>query len=460
MADLKKALVVGGLPRFIIDTVTPKTMRHGVSVGWHWSIDKEVGNTIPSGCDLVLFFRELVPNATALAKALAHQAKKAGIPFISTERKALVFTSDLQKFGFNLLSSHDMKAAQETVLATNVVATLKKVAPTQPLAGASMPGWLMGALISQNPVELTKEQETELFEISKQSRIQLLVNVTPELAGRWIDEETGRNTRNRNLVQSRVDQHQLILKRGEYVLTHQGAAFGKDGVLQDGQHRLWAIFLSGVTAPMNVLFGQEEGAMRVLDSGKKRLAHENRKIFTGDAASKQKIEIASIFHALLSGSANHDALTEGLSEEYISSFKDSIEWGSMLPSKRLYGTSVIRGALTFAWKTDPAKIQEFAEQVIEGVNVQRGSPAFALRRVLESNTNKNTQAARRELAVKTLRTCLGYLNGETMARIFCTEEVVSFFAKAHGLSLEGSGYRIPRPGDLTARQAAALESRS
>ncbi len=76
--------------------------------------------------------------------------------------------------------------------------------------------------------------------------------VTPELADLWL---TKHNNINRNLSQSTVDSYALDMKNGRWALTHQGIAFDTDGNLQDGQHRLWAIVLSGVTLQMNVARG-------------------------------------------------------------------------------------------------------------------------------------------------------------------------------------------------------------
>lgn len=64
-----------------------------------------------------------------------------------------------------------------------------------------------------------------------------IIDVTPAVAKEWL----GRNSKNRPLRKSHVANLAAAFKRGEYVMTHQGVAFGSDGELIDGQRRLSAI---------------------------------------------------------------------------------------------------------------------------------------------------------------------------------------------------------------------------
>jgi hypothetical protein len=77
-----------------------------------------------------------------------------------------------------------------------------------------------------------------------------VVKVTPAMARQWLK----RNSNNRPIRPSHVENLRLAFERGEYVLTHQGVAFSDDGVLIDGQHRLTAISLlpDGMSFPMLV----------------------------------------------------------------------------------------------------------------------------------------------------------------------------------------------------------------
>lgn len=72
------------------------------------------------------------------------------------------------------------------------------------------------------------------------------MKVTPEMATKWLEN----NGSNRPLRKSLVDYIVKEFAQGKWSLTHQGIAIAKNGVLLDGQHRLYAIVQSGLTVEM------------------------------------------------------------------------------------------------------------------------------------------------------------------------------------------------------------------
>src|SRR6185503_17546608 len=62
------------------------------------------------------------------------------------------------------------------------------------------------------------------------------------------------------------------MRRGEWMVTHQGIAFDTRGVLVDGQHRLAAIIEADVPVELTVFTDVGEGTFDVLDIGKRRSA--------------------------------------------------------------------------------------------------------------------------------------------------------------------------------------------
>lgn len=92
--------------------------------------------------------------------------------------------------------------------------------------------------------------------------------VTPGKAARWLEA----NTANRPISKSVVRGFAEAMKRGEWLVTHQGIAFDVDGVLIDGQHRLAAVVEADVPVDLTVFTEVAEGAFDVLDTGKRRNA--------------------------------------------------------------------------------------------------------------------------------------------------------------------------------------------
>jgi hypothetical protein len=94
-------------------------------------------------------------------------------------------------------------------------------------------------------------------------RIQL---VTPAMAQRWLEG----NVDNRNLREPRVLGHSQVLQRGEWELTGDALVFDEDDTLLNGQHRLSAVVVTGISARFLILRGVPSKAQEVMDTGLSR----------------------------------------------------------------------------------------------------------------------------------------------------------------------------------------------
>lgn len=90
--------------------------------------------------------------------------------------------------------------------------------------------------------------------------------ITPQMARDYLVFNGG----NRAVRQRWVDYLAHCIKRGEWVVTHQGIAFSRDGRLLDGQHRLLAIIKADAPAPLMVTRGWDASAFEFIDNGKAR----------------------------------------------------------------------------------------------------------------------------------------------------------------------------------------------
>lgn len=119
--------------------------------------------------------------------------------------------------------------------------------------------------------------------------------ITPEIAKEYLSH----NTANRNLRGRILETMVRDMKGGNWKLTHQGIAFDSKGNLVDGQHRLTAIALSGVTVQMMVTRNVDDDAIMNIDTGAGRTVCDALKIIatkTGedDPAIRHKGVIAAI----------------------------------------------------------------------------------------------------------------------------------------------------------------------
>lgn len=93
------------------------------------------------------------------------------------------------------------------------------------------------------------------------------VLVTPDLAANWLS----RNKRNRPMLSLRVAFYVHQLETGQWNMANpQPIIFDTDGLLDDGQHRLEAVILSGCATWFRVVWDAPPSVRPVLDTGKSR----------------------------------------------------------------------------------------------------------------------------------------------------------------------------------------------
>jgi hypothetical protein len=92
------------------------------------------------------------------------------------------------------------------------------------------------------------------------------IQVTPAMAEKFLENQAP----NRTLNNADVERYIRDMKSGRWRITGEPIKFDKRGRLMDGQHRLWACFLSGVTITVLSVTELEEDVMPLLDSGHSR----------------------------------------------------------------------------------------------------------------------------------------------------------------------------------------------
>lgn len=237
------------------------------------------------------------------------------------------------------------------------------------------------------------------------------VLVTPELAAKLLNL----NTANRPIRTAEVDLWKEVIERGAWHYTHQGIAIDSDGVLQDGQHRLSAVVKSGVSVTLQISVGMPPENFNAIDNGLRRTF--------GDVAFKfgflNPSKVGSVARMLLiyneypmrqfSSKVNNAEVAEFLSR----SFKGSelmvgekvhlavneaqTHWQYYRINTTAFATVVFK-----LWELlgeDDLKVNEFLEGLRSGANLSDEDSRLALRRVVQSPTNKSPRTATNHLAL-------------------------------------------------------------
>jgi hypothetical protein len=267
-----------------------------------------------------------------------------------------------------------------------------------------------------------------------------VVDVTPEMAAQWLENNCADN---RNLRRFVVEKYARDMEAGRWELTHQGIAFDKKGRVVDGQHRLSAVALSGVTVRMVVAFETEMTYGSQIDRGALRTVTDITKVGAKELAALRAI-------LCLAEGKNYTSRALSASEvpEAMERFREEMDWIRPFLNVRAAGVQpggAVLGAMAFAYPLDRDKISEFAQQVISGEMIGRGDPAYALRVWLASSAQAKEQRLR---AFATLGACRHALEGKTMASVPVAEKgyrIICARRRAHRLPNTPTTAEVPSP---------------
>ena len=261
----------------------------------------------------------------------------------------------------------------------------------------------------------------------------VLIDVTPALADAWLSRC---NSHNRKLVDAHVERLVREMKAGRWRLTHQGIAFSTNRVLLDGQHRLWAVFLSGVTVPMQVFFNEPAESLEVIDAVQ---ARSNDQIITlaGGLGIVGRKELATL-RAMITGLGSYTRMTAGEEAELLAQHREAIEFAhDVLPAARLRGaaTAITRAVLARAfYSADLGLLRHFADVLRSGMgdSIHDQPITLLLKFLIDTALGVRGHPEAREKYGKTERALQAYLAGERLGRLYaCTAEL---FPLPHGNS--------------------------
>jgi hypothetical protein len=118
-----------------------------------------------------------------------------------------------------------------------------------------------------------------------------IVRITAEIAREMLEK----NTKNRPLNKRHADRLKDAMIAGEWWMNGETIIFSAEGILLNGQHRLWAIVASGVSVDVLVVRGIDAEAFRTLDGVRTRRTGE----VLGMAGEVNASSLASCVQALL-----------------------------------------------------------------------------------------------------------------------------------------------------------------
>lgn len=239
--------------------------------------------------------------------------------------------------------------------------------------------------------------------------------VTPSQAARWLDND---NNRNRPVSDAVVQRYARDMKAGQWRLTHQGIAFDPQGVLLDGQHRLWAVVEADRAVEMHVWFNVPADGLMVIDGNRPRSLADHLRL-GGGMGEVTKDQLA-VLRAML-GRGRTFSLTSDEARTALLRHLQAVRFAlANLPagSGRGIAAADCRAVIARAWySNDQTQLARFCEVLRTSMaREDRDRGIILLRNLLAPGVDRDP-IRRRERYAKIERALMAFLTGEPLSRL-------------------------------------------
>lgn len=209
-----------------------------------------------------------------------------------------------------------------------------------------------------------------------------LEDVGPERAKEYLKH----NVNNRPVVHRRVQRYARKMTTGHWPFLGDPIHFSIDKVLMNGQHRLWAINMSGTTQKLSVVRGLPPEAQRYIDQGRARTAANQLSIEgipnASTAAALARISIVWENGDLIS--RKHDTPAIDDIADYVDVNSEKIQRAVELACRvrntvKVHSVGALAAAAYQILMIDEEAAKTFFSEFATGANLSEGHPVLTLR---------------------------------------------------------------------------------
>lgn len=246
-----------------------------------------------------------------------------------------------------------------------------------------------------------------------------IVTVTPEIAEGLLQ----RNTHNRSVVRSRVDQYAADMRRGNWAVNGEAIKIAHTGQILDGQHRILAILEADTAIQTLVITGLEPEAQETMDQGRPRQLCDVLKL-RGEAeyyalAAATKIVATYERHGTLFPDSFRRPPTIHESMRTLErnpDIRNSVRLAAKHKVRWVPYSSV--GALHYLFASvDEADADDFLLKLARGENITAASPIWVLReRLIRARSDRVPLTYKTKMAF-VIRAWNAYRNGDQLVRL-------------------------------------------
>lgn len=182
------------------------------------------------------------------------------------------------------------------------------------------------------------------------------VTITPELAA----ELLSLNTDNRSLRQKLIDEYAKAMKNGLWTINGDSITISKTGVILNGQHRLHAVIVSGVSIVQTITSGLEDNVFPTIDNGRARSAGDALAI-SGNKNANIMAGAVKVIMATKNRHLNKDVKTRRYSNPEVVNFVENLKNKDLLDECCSVGSKCYTRAKFFSASTYGAFTYLFSE---------------------------------------------------------------------------------------------------
>lgn len=219
-----------------------------------------------------------------------------------------------------------------------------------------------------------------------------IVWVTPDEALDWLENT---NTHNRTVSQVDVDKLAKAILRGEWQLNGDAIRFDRDGILLDGQHRLWAIVQAETPVQTCVVRGLDPDSQRTMDVGRRRTLADTLKLNGHKNCGQMAAAVSLLWRwdmGIVMGSKT-PTITEGLD---VTAANPGLQmaatradaWRVHVPIPG----SILAVVFHRAQDLDADDAVTFMERLASGAELAADDPIFVLRRWAQRQQNSRARS--------------------------------------------------------------------
>lgn len=258
------------------------------------------------------------------------------------------------------------------------------------------------------------------------------VDVTPEMAAKWLEENSKANCRH---LPAKIKIYAADMKAGRWKSDNgEPVTFDWDGKINDGYHRLWAVVESGCTITFDIIENVNPNAYDTVDIGTKRTPGH---VLKGAGSSHASTVSSGVRLVLMylpaitdrpagkprNGNTvtNADILNYYRSTEHVESTAMFIHDLGKRWIKYIGRTHMFALAMLAQQNKHPlGLIKQFTDKLGSGADLSAGDPILQLRNRI-SETKVTGEQRQVEVFVKLIRAYNAWVEERTLANLYGTK---------------------------------------